>query len=499
MDLLGTSTVFLVLCLVLLLAWRKVEAKRRNFPPGPMPLPFIGNLLQLTGKNISAQLRKLSEIYGSVFTVYFGSERTVVIYGYSAVKKVLVDNGDDFLNRGSFPSAEKTNKGFGVGMSNGERWVQIRRFSLMTMRNFGMGKKGIEERIQEEAEYLVKELRDRKGQPFNPATLFSGATGNVISHILFGERFDYQDKDFVRILRLLTDSLRLESSIAGQLYNIIPGIMDYLPGAHQQLFKDMLSAKEFIAQKIKDHKNTFDPLNTPRDFIDAFLLKMEQEKTNPTTEFTKDNLIMTVLDLYFAGTETSSTTLRYICMLLLEHPAVEAKIHEEIDRVIGRERPPAMKDRPGMPYTEAVIHEAQRYLDLLPFGILRMAKRDLELEGFTIPKGASIFPMLTSVLHDEKQFKSPFRFDPGHFLDEKGDFKKNGADVPFSAGKRNCLGEGLARMELFLYLTTILQSFHIKYPPGSHQNRPHARLTPRDSSFLSPGAVADGAPMAEAP
>ncbi|XP_042327779.1 cytochrome P450 2C11-like [Sceloporus undulatus] len=350
----------------------------------------------------------------------------------------------------------------GVIMSNGERWVQIRRFSLMTMRNFGMGKKSIEERIQEEAEYLVKELRDRKGLPFTPATLFSSATGNVISHILFGERFDYQGKDFVRILRLLRDGFRHESSIAGQLYNIIPGIMDYLPGAHQRLFEDTLAVKEFIAQQIKDHEKIFDPSNTPRDFIDAFLLKMEQEKTNPTTEFTKDNLIMTVLDLYFAGTETSSTTLRYICMLLLEHPAVEAKIHEEIDRVIGRERPPAMKDRPGMPYTEAVIHEAQRFLDLVPMGIFRMAKRDVQLEGFTVAKGSTIVVMLSSALHEGKQFKNPLRFDPEHFLDEKGDFKKNGADMPFSAG-RGTAWEGLAGWELFLYSHICRASCHCAF------------------------------------
>ncbi|XP_042300168.1 cytochrome P450 2B1-like, partial [Sceloporus undulatus] len=103
-----------------------------------------------------------------------------------------------------------------VLMSNGECWLQLRRFSLMTLRNFGMGKKSIEEWIQEETEHLMKELRATKGRPINPATLFSCATGNVISHILLGERFDYQDKDFVRILRQLMDSFRLESSVAGQ-------------------------------------------------------------------------------------------------------------------------------------------------------------------------------------------------------------------------------------------------------------------------------------------
>ncbi|XP_061443767.1 cytochrome P450 2C25-like [Rhineura floridana] len=464
MDLLGSTTVFLVICLVLLLAWRS-GSKRKNMPPGPTPLPLIGNLLQLKAKNTLGHLREMSEKYGPVFTVHFGSDQAVILYGYDVVKKVLIDRGDEFLDRGSFPSADKTNRGLGILMSNGERWVHLRRFSLTTLRNFGMGKKGIEERIQEEAEYLMKELRAQKEQPFNPAILFSCATGNVVSHILLGERFDYQDEEYLQIIRLLIDSFLLESSVAGQLYNIFPRIMDYLPGSHQTFFKSIHGIQAFIAQKVKDHERSLDS-SAPQDFIDSFLLKMKQEQHNPKTEFTRENLMMSAYDLFIAGTETTSTTLRYILMVLLEHPTVQEKIHQEIDQVIGQERPPAMKDRPEMPYTEAVLHEAQRFIDLIPLGVTRVVKQDVEIEGFTIPKGASVYPILSSALHDPKQYNNPNQFDPEHFLDKNGNFKRNGADMPFSAGKRNCLGEGLARMQLFLYLTTILQSFHLKHPPG---------------------------------
>uniref|UniRef100_A0A6J0SHH0 Cytochrome P450 2C19-like n=1 Tax=Pogona vitticeps TaxID=103695 RepID=A0A6J0SHH0_9SAUR len=480
MDLLGGTTVVLIICLTLLVAWNKSAAKKKkNLPPGPTPLPFIGNLLQLSAKNVTENLGKMSKKYGPIFTVYFGSDQVVVLYGYNTVKKVLVDNSDDFLDRGSFPSADKTNKGLGVIMSNGERWLQIRRFSLMTLRNFGMGKKSIEERIQEEAEHLMKELRATKGQAFNPATLFSKATGNIISHILLGERFDYQDEEYIRTLQMLIDGFRLESSVAGQLYNIVPKLMDYLPGPHKTFFKNMFSIQAFIAQKVKEHERTLDPLSVPRDFVDSFLIKMQQEKNNPKTEFTQENLMMTIYDLFIAGTETTSTSLRYLLMVLLEHPTVQAKVQEEIDRVIGRERMPAMKDRLEMPYTEAVLHEGQRFIDLIPLGFTRLVKRDFELEGFTIPKGATIYPILSSALHDPKQYNNPNMFDPNHFLDENGRFKKNGADMPFSAGKRNCLGEGLARMQLFLYLTSVLQNFQLKHPPGVTK----IDLTPEVSGF----------------
>uniref|UniRef100_A0ACB8FX20 Uncharacterized protein n=1 Tax=Sphaerodactylus townsendi TaxID=933632 RepID=A0ACB8FX20_9SAUR len=421
MDLVWNTSAFLLVnlaCLLLLAAWRK-RTQKTNLPPGPTPLPFIGNLLQLRASNITATLKQMSEKYGPVFTVYFGTDQTIVLYGYDVVKEVLVDHGDEFTFRGSIPSADKTNKGLGVIMSNGKRWVELRRFSLTTLRNFGMGKKNIEEYIQEETEYVMKELRAQKGQPFSPALLFSCATGNVISHILLGERFDYQDPKYLQILSYLMDAFRLESSISGQ------------------------------------------------------------EKHNPETEFTRDNLMMTGYDLFVAGTETASSTLRYILMILVEHPTVQAKIHEEIDQVIGRERAPSMKDRLQMPYTEAVLHEAQRFMDLVPLGFTRLVKEDIQLRGFTIPKGATIHPILSSALHDPKQFKNPNQFDPENFLDENGAFKKNGADIPFSTGKRICIGESLARMQLFLYSTTILQSFCLKRPPGVTK----IDLTPEVSGF----------------
>ncbi|XP_015277833.1 PREDICTED: cytochrome P450 2C19-like [Gekko japonicus] len=464
MDLFGSPLTFLVSLafLLILVVWKK-GTKKKNLPPGPTPLPIIGNLLQLKASNVAASLKKMSEKYGPVFMVYFGLDQAVVLHGYDLVKEVLIDRGEEFTHRGSVPSADKTNRGFGLLMSNGKRWVELRRFSISTLRNFGMGKKSIEEYIQEEAEHVMKGLQAQKGQPFNPGLLFSCATANVISHILLGERLDYQDPKFLQMLQYLKDAFRLESSISGQVRT--PKRMDFLPGGHQTFFKNLESIQDFVRQKIQEHESSLD-INAPRDFIDTFLVKMEQEKKNPKTEFTRENLMMTVYDIFIAGTETTSITLRFIHMILIEHPAVQAKIHEEIDRVIGRERAPSMRDRLEMPYTEATIHEAQRVLDLIPLGFSRLVKQDFEIRGYTIPKGATLFTILSSALHDPKQYKNPYQFDPEHFLDEKGAFKKNGADMPFSAGKRNCLGEGLARMQLFLYVTTILQSFCLQCPPG---------------------------------
>ncbi|XP_070488882.1 cytochrome P450 2A13-like [Equus przewalskii] len=478
----GLLLVALLSCLtlmVLMSVWRQRKLWGR-LPPGPTPLPFIGNYLQLDTERICDSLMKIGKRYGPVFTVHLGPRRVVVLCGYDAVKEALLDQAEEFSGRGEQATFNWIFKGYGVAFSNGERAKQLRRFSITTLRDFGVGKRGIEERIQEEAGFLIEAFRSTCGNFIDPTFFLSQAVSNVISSIVFGNRFDYEDKEFLSLLRMMLGNFQFTATSTGQLYEMFYSVMKHLPGPQQQAFKELQGLEDFIAKKVEQNQRTLDP-NSPRNFIDSFLIRMQQEQTNPNTEFYLKNLVITTLNLFIAGTETISTTLRYGFLLLMKHPDIEAKVHEEIDRVIGKNRQPKFEDRAKMPYTEAVIHEIQRFGDVIPMSLARRVTKDTKFRGFLIPKGTEVFPMLGSVLRDPKFFSNPHDFNPQHFLDEKGQFKKSDAFVPFSIGKRYCFGEGLARMELFLFLTTIMQNFCFRYP----QSPQDIDVSPKHVGFAS--------------
>ncbi|XP_032747900.1 cytochrome P450 2A1 [Rattus rattus] len=435
---------------------------RGRLPPGPTPLPFIGNYLQLNTKDVYSSITQLSERYGPVFTIHLGPRRVVVLYGYDAVKEALVDQAEEFSGRGEQAIYNTLFKGYGVTFSSGERAKQLRRFTIATLRDFGVGKRGVEERILEEAGYLIKMLQGTCGAPIDPTIYLSKTVSNVISSIVFGERFDYEDTEFLSLLQMMGQMNRFAASPTGQLYDMFHSVMKYLPGPQQQVIKDTQKLEDFMIEKVRQNHSTLDP-NSPRNFIDSFLIRVQEEK-NGNSEFHMKNLVMTTLSLFFAGSETVSSTLRYGFLLLMKHPDVEAKVHEEIERVIGRNRQPQYEDHMKMPYTQAVINEIQRFSNLAPLGIPRRIIKNTTFRGFFLPKGTDVFPILGSLMTDPKFFPSPKDFDPQNFLDDKGQLKKNAAFLPFSTGKRFCLGDGLAKMELFLLLTTILQNFRFKFP-----------------------------------
>lgn len=466
MEAAGTCALLALLLLLLLLALALPGTRTPGrLPPGPTPLPLLGNLLQLRPGALYSGLLRLSKRYGPVFTVHLGPwRRVVVLVGHDAVREALGSQAEEFSGRGILATLDGTFDGHGVFFSNGERWRQLRKFTMHALRDLGMGKREGEELIQAEIQTLVEAFQGTRGQPFDPSLLLSQATSNIICSLLFGIRFPYEDEEFQAVVRAAGGVLMGVSSPWGQAQEMFPRFVQALPGSQTQFLGHVGILASFAIQQVQQHRGSLDATGPARDVVDAFLLKMMKEDPVSGSEFTDKNLLMTVIYLLFAGTVTVSATVRYTLLLLLKYPQVQERMREELTRELGAGRAPGLADRARLPYTDAVLHEAQRLLALVPMGVPRALTKTTCFRGYTLPQGTEVFPLLGSVLHDPEVFTQPEEFNPDRFLDADGRLKKQEAFLPFSLGKRVCLGEGLARSELFLLVTAILQACHLDSP-----------------------------------
>uniref|UniRef100_F7G922 Cytochrome P450 2J2-like n=1 Tax=Monodelphis domestica TaxID=13616 RepID=F7G922_MONDO len=460
------QTLLLFSAILLILASYVQRRRRRQqskYPPGPLRLPIFGNVFEIDIKKPHISIQECVRKYGNIFSMDLLSAPMIVVTGLPLIKEVLVNQGQVFVDRPRSPLQSYIFKINGLFMSNGQEWKDQRRFTLMTLRNFGLGKKTLELRIQEEAIYLTEAIREEKGKPFNPHFQINNAVSNIICSVTFGNRFEYHDSQFRELLKSLNQVSVLQASWECQFFDIFPRIMKLLPGAHKKLFREFQKLESFVVHVIKKHKEDQNS-EEAQDFIDAYL--KELSKGNISSSFNENNLVACTLDLFFAGTETTSTTLRWALLYMAFYPEIQGKIQAEIDRVIGHSRWPTMADRENMPYTYAAIHEVQRMGNIVPLNAPRVATVDTTLAGYHVPKGTMLLTNLTALHRDPKEWATPDTFNPEHFL-EDGQFKKKEAFLPFSAGKRVCLGEQLARAELFIFFTCLLQRFTFQAPPDT--------------------------------
>ncbi|EGT52403.1 hypothetical protein CAEBREN_31240 [Caenorhabditis brenneri] len=449
--------------------------KRRNLPPGPLPLPLVGNLYLMTDdvKPGYKMYEKLKQQYGPIFTFWLAKLPMVTVTDWKLIKQHFIKDGANYVGRPEFPISIEIRKGaFGIIESHGDRWIQQRRFALHILRDFGLGKNLMEEKVLNEVTAMIETIKKSPGD-VDMQNVFDASVGSVINNLLFGYRYDESNMaEFLELKDRMNKHFKMAAEPIGGLVGMYPwlGYFPILKGFKEVVMKNWVGLMEMFRKQAEEKLATIDyDSDEYSDYVEAFLKERKKHENEPGYGgFEMEQLDSVCFDLWVAGMETTSNTLYWSLLYVLLNPEVLKKVYDELDQKIGSDRIITTSDRNNLNYVNATINESQRLANLLPMNLSRTTTADVEIAGYRIPKDTVITPQISSVMYDPEIFPEPYEFRPERFLEEgTGNLKKVEELVPFSIGKRQCLGEGLAKMELFLFFSNLFNKFKIELHPDN--------------------------------
>ncbi|XP_047486687.1 cytochrome P450 2L1-like [Penaeus chinensis] len=478
-----TEALLGILLVVLLFVF--VNRKPPNLPPGNWGWPVIG-CLPSEDVSLGEQVMELRKKHGDIVSWRMGSRIFIFFCDYKLIKSAF--SKIEFADRPDFYSFDIFNEytKSGIANTNGQMWIDNRRFALRQLKDLGMGKTRLEKAIQYEAVCLVEDVKKHTDRPGPPPASITVAVLNVIWKLAADHRFEVDSPEIHSLISMITT---LFEDFQGPVvwFDLMPWLIPIVPNfirkkmGIENIEKNVHYVLELMGKYVEQHQKTLDPEN-PRDYIDAYLLEMEARKDDPQSNMTIFDLKNCMADLFTAGSETTASTIRWAIYYLAKYPEIQAKVHKEIDSVVDRDVLPSIQQRSSLPYLEAVTLEIHRLASLLRVGLLHSCNKDTWIGDYLIPKGAIISALQEGCHMDPAYWEKPHELYPEHFLDDKGQVltKKEGF-LPFSLGRRQCPGESLARMELFVFLSALLQNFSFSVPEGKELR---LEKNPKDS-FLN--------------
>ncbi|GIX69330.1 cytochrome P450 2F3 [Caerostris extrusa] len=308
---------------------------------------------------------------------------------------------------------------------------------------------------------MLDEFRHSHEQPMQLHTCVSRTMGRIISHVLFNRTFS-KDKGFDDLLVALKEV----TSVLGGKTSIIVGFLFRLKVMFSEemraVQKSRDTARRIVNRWIKEEVNNSTP-STSEGYVGVYLQhrKSLMKERDDEGSFTIKRLEANTMNLLLEGTETVSQTVSSMLIELSKHQEVQMALQEELDAVVGRDRLLTWSDKESLPNLYSTIQELYRVAS--PFLITRFVSnlKETRIDGYLVPRNSLICANLASIHFDPEIYPHPEKFDPKRFLDENGKKINKEGPYPFGLGKRSCIGESLAEMEVFLVIGAILQNFKI--------------------------------------
>ncbi|OPJ87339.1 cytochrome P450 3A21-like [Patagioenas fasciata] len=431
--------------------------------PGPTPLPFVGTSLEYR-KGILEFDAECYRKYGKIWGIYDGRQPVLAVTDTQIIKTVLVKEFySTFTNRRALDLVGLLKNA--VSIAEDEQWKRLRTVLSPT---FTSGKlKEMFPIMKHYGESLVKNVRKRveKDNVLPVKDIFGAYSMDVVTSTSFGVNIDSVNNpndpfvremqnfvkfDFFNPLFILTFAFPFLIPILGKMnVNFFPkDTVDFFARSVSKIKKD---------REKHAHKGRLDFLQLMIESQNS-TSHSSNEANNSNKALTDTEVLAQAIIFIFAGYEPTSNTLGYLAYELAVHPDVQQKLLEEIDTLLPNKAPLTYEVLMQMDYLDMAVNETLR---LFPLGgrIERTCKKDIEINGVTIPKG-TIVMIPAYVLHlDPEYWADPEEFRPERFNKENKDTIDPYTYLPFGAGPRNCIGMRFALLTLKVAIVALLQHF----------------------------------------
>ncbi|XP_043859289.1 steroid 21-hydroxylase [Dromiciops gliroides] len=439
-----------VLLLVLLAAlgwlWMQLTLYPHHFPP------LVPGFFHLIQADLPSHLLSLAQKYGPLYRLHLGMQDVVVLNSKQAIEEAFIKKWMDFSGRPQTFSAHLANKD-SCDLSLGDYTPLWKAQRKLVRSALLYAQKNMDSIVEQMVQDLLKKLLAQAGSPVSISEEFSNFTCRVISFLTFGEKKEssiQEVKNCVKELMMAWDSWQV------QIVDLLP-FLRFFPNPGLRKLKQIIKTRDMIVEKqVKWHKETMVEGQT-RDLTDYMLQKLREQGQGPD-QLSEEHVQMSLVDLFIGGTDTTAVTLSWTVAFLLHHPEIQRRLQEELDQELGSSisgSHPNYRDKVRFPLLNATISEVLRMRPAAPLAIPHCTKQPSNICGFDIPKNTMIIANIYGAQHDDTIWAEPYDFRPDRFLEPE----LSPLGIPFSCGARVCLGETLARFEIFLVLAQLLQAF----------------------------------------
>ncbi|XP_010939156.1 flavonoid 3'-monooxygenase CYP75B137 [Elaeis guineensis] len=456
----------------------RTQGSRAPLPPGPTGWPVLGNLPQL-GSKPHHTLHALSRAHGPIFRLRLGSVDVVVAASAAVATQFLRAHDANFSHRPPNSGAEHIAYNYQdlVFAPYGPRWRARRK--LLNLHLFsGKALEDLRPVREGELAVLVRALWDRTGanEPVDLGRAANKCATNALARATVGRRVfqEEEEEEAAEFKNMVVELMRLAGVF--NVGDFVPGIgwLD-LQGVVRRMKKLHRRLDRFLDGLIAEHRRAANGGGGggAKDLL-SVLLGLKEEDLDIDGEggkLTDTDIKALLLNLFTAGTDTTSSTVEWALAELIKHPDILRKAQVELDSVVGRDRLVSESDLPNLPFVQAISKETFRLHPSTPLSLPRMSSEACEVAGYHIPQGATLLVNVWAIARDPAVWHDPLEFQPARFLPGGGyehmDVKGNDFEIiPFGAGRRICAGMSLGIRMVQFMIASLVHAFDWALPEG---------------------------------